>query len=275
MIELTEEQFKRFQSLIYEHTGIRLDDRKQTLLRSRLQRRLRQIDLDDIDEYYRMVTTVKQSEELQALINVVTTNETSFFRTESHFDWFSDVFLLEVAQQAKRGNREKTLRLWSAACSVGAEPYTMLFCLHDRRAMLRDVEVELLASDLSTDSLSIANRGRFSERLIAGLDEKRVKRFFRKTEDASSEYEIRTEFGDEIKFFQHNLMNLFQHPPIDCIFLRNVLIYFDDASKQKVIENVSSALAPGGYLVIGPSEGIYGLSNPLTKLSTFLYQKPI
>lgn len=275
MIELTEEQFKRFQSLIYQHSGIRLDDRKQTLVRSRLQRRLRQIEIDDIDQYYQTVTSDRSGDELQALIDVITTNETSFYRTESHFEWFRDEFLTEVARQAKKGQRPKTLRLWSAACSVGAEPYTMLFCLHDRRGSLRDLDIQLLASDLSTDSLAKARRGRFKDRLITGIDPKQAKRFFKKIDGDVPEYQIRDEFASQVTFFQHNLIHPLRQPPIDCVFLRNVLIYFDDASKQTVLDHITAAIAPGGYLVIGPSEGIYGLRNPLTKLSTFLYQKPV
>ena len=275
MITLTEEQFKRFQALIYKHSGIRLDDRKQTLLRSRLQRRLRKIEMEDVDEYYRMVTTLNRKDELQALIDVVTTNETSFFRTETHFEWFSDSFLMDVVRDAKRNSRRKSLRLWSAACSVGAEPYTLLFCMHEKRAALNSWNIDLMASDLSTDTLATAKSGRFSKRLIDGLDEKLTKRFFREIDGLQPEYEVRAEFIGKIDFFQHNLMDRLRKPPMDCIFLRNVLIYFDDQSKQKVIANIADALVPGGYLVIGPSEGIYGLDNPLTKISTFLYQKPM
>ncbi|KAA1262377.1 Chemotaxis protein methyltransferase [Rubripirellula obstinata] len=274
MITLTEEQFKRFQALIYKHSGIRLDDRKQTLLRSRLQRRLRQIDMDDVDQYYRIVTTPNRRDELQALIDVVTTNETSFFRTESHFQWFSDSFLMDAIRDGKKGLRQKSLRLWSAACSVGAEPYTLLFCMHEKRAVLDGWNIEILASDLSTDTLATAQSGRFKKRLIDGLDDKQTKRFFREIEGFQPEYEVRPEFAEKIDFFQHNLMDRLRKPPMDCIFLRNVLIYFDDVSKQKVIANIAETLVPGGYLVIGPSEGIYGLDNPLTKISTFLYQKP-
>lgn len=274
VISLTQEQFGKFQSLIYRHSGIRLDDRKQTLLRSRLQRRLRQIDLQDVDEYFRIVTTPNQAKELQALIDVVTTNETSFFRTENHFDWFSETYLPELSQQARRGERSKTLRLWSAACSIGAEPYTLLFCLLKKRALLDQWKTEIFGSDLCETSLATAKSGRFSARLIDSLEPNLAKRFFRKVDGVHPEYHVREELENQIEFFKHNLMDRLNHPPMDCIFLRNVLIYFDDRSKQQVINNIAQALSPGGYLVIGPSEGIYGLDNPLTKISTFLYQKP-
>jgi len=195
LITLTDEQFKRFQALIYKHSGIRLDDRKQTLLRSRLQRRLRQIDMDDVDEYYRIVTTPRRKDELQALIDVVTTNETSFYRTETHFQWFSDIFLTEAIRDAKKGQRTKVLRVWSAACSVGAEPYTFLFCLHEKRAAMDSWEINILAADLSTDSLAKAQSGRFTKRLIDGLDAKQTKRFFREIEGFQPEYQIPDEFA--------------------------------------------------------------------------------
>ena len=280
MISVSADQFKRFQSLIYNHSGIRLDDRKHSLLQSRMQRRLRQLKVSDVDEYYRMVTRPGGKDEMQALIDVVTTNETSFFRTQQHFDWFSKVFLPEIIASGRLGKRPKTLRIWSAACSNGAEPYSLLFCLDEKRVSLQDWQVEVMGSDLSLTTLAQARQARYSERLLEPFIGSQKKRYFKESEQSEGMFQIRPEFRERVTFFQHNLikpLNLpaMRRPSMDCIFLRNVLIYFDDASKQLVLKNIAQQLAPGGYLVIGPSEGIFGLDNPLNKMSTFLYQKPL
>ena len=280
MLEITAEQFKRFQSLIYKHCGIRLDDRKQLLLRTRLQRRLRQIAIDDVEKYLQIVTRPSGVEEFQALIDVVTTNETSFFRTQSHFDWFTNVFLPDFHSRRGETSGSRELRIWSAACSNGAEAYTLCFCLHDHRSLVQGVKIKIYASDLCVSALAQARSGKYPQRFVDGLPVSMRKKFFEDVPASSlasqsvpREYQVRAEFLGQVEWIHHNLMQPLHRPPMDCIFLRNVLIYFDDASKQTVLTNVANQLATGGYLVVGPSEGIYGLNNPLQKINTFLYQK--
>lgn len=280
MLEITEGQFKRFQNLIYKHCGIRLDDRKQLLLRTRLQRRLRQISMDDVEKYLGIVARPGGADELQSLIDVVTTNETSFFRTQSHFDWFSKVYLPEI--HARRGtlggNRE--LRIWSAACSNGAEAYSLSFCLHDHRVLVKSLKVKIIGSDLCVSALEQARTARYPQRFMDTLPPATRKQFFDEIVAspgasliAPREYQVRAEFREQVEWIHHNLIHPLQRPPMDCVFLRNVLIYFDEVSKQTVLTNVVNQIVPGGYLVVGPSEGIYGLDNPLKKINTFLYQK--
>jgi chemotaxis protein methyltransferase CheR len=280
VIEITEEQFKRFQSLIYKHCGIRLDDRKQLLLRTRLQRRLRQIPMDDVEKYLEIVTRPGGAEEFQSLIDVVTTNETSFFRTQSHFDWLTNVFLPEVHSRRVTPGGSRELRLWSAACSNGAEAYSLSFCLYDHRELVQGMKVKIFASDLCVSALDQARTGKYPQRFVDTLSPSMRKRFFdevvasaNSSPSAPREYQVRSEFRDQVEWIHHNLMHPLHRPPMDCVFLRNVLIYFDDVSKQTVLTNVVNQIAPGGYLVVGPSEGIYGLDNPLKKINTFLYQK--
>ncbi len=273
MERLSAEQFARFQGLIYRHSGIRLDDRKVTLLTTRLQRRLRETTIESADQYYQWVSSPRGRDELTELLNVVTTNETSFFRTESHFDWFQKEFLEQMIIDNRNGTHPATLRIWSAACSIGAEPYSLAFCLADKRLRMVDWSIRILATDLCETSLQTARAGRFKKRMIDGVPPAKLNRYFRKTEGEVPEYEVRSEYAEWVAFRRHNLMSPLGERSFDCIFLRNVLIYFDEQSKQTVLTHMVTALAPGGYLVIGPSEGIYGLDNPLKKLSTFLYQK--
>lgn len=273
MISVTDEQFKAFQKLIYQHSGIRLDDRKTTLLTTRLQRRLRKIAMDDVAAYLQIVSQPSGKGELQELLNVITTNETSFYRTTQHFDWFTETFLPEKLAQHAAQQRQPSLRIWSAACSIGAEPYTLVFCLDEFSRQFAQWDISIIASDLSSDSLATAKQARYTGRLIDSLDPPRVKKYFREISGVRNEHEILPKYRGQVEFFLHNLMHPMTRPKVDCIYLRNVLIYFDIASKKVVLKNMVDALAPGGYLVVGPSEGIYGFDHPLTKHSSFLYQK--
>lgn len=280
MLEITEDQFKRFQSLIYKHCGIRLDDRKQLLLRTRLQRRLRQISMDDVEKYLSIITRPGGADEFQSLIDVVTTNETSFFRTQSHFDWFTEEFLPAFAAQRGGSVGKRELRIWSAACSNGAEAYTLTFCLHEHRALIPGVKTKILASDVCVSALEQARAAKYPQRFVDALPPASRKKYFDEVPmtagaapNAVRDYQVRPEFREQVEWVHHNLMHPLNRPLMDCVFLRNVLIYFDEASKQTVLTNVVNQIAPGGYLVVGPSEGIYGLENPLKKIKTFLYQK--
>lgn len=273
MERLTDEQFARFGRLIYKLSGIRLDDRKVTLLSSRLQRRLRALNMPDAEAYFRFATSAAGKAELNEMLDVVTTNETSFFRTEPHFDWFTNVFLEEMHAQHRLNERKPSLRIWSAACSIGAEPYSLAFCIAEKRFRLVDWKTSILATDLSETSLQTAREAKYKQRMVDGVPPDKLSRYFRRSDDVPPEYQLRPEYRDMVTFRRHNLMDAIAERPFDCVFLRNVLIYFDDQSKQTVLTHIANAIAPGGYLVIGPSEGIYGLDNPLTKLSTFLYRK--
>lgn len=280
MLEITENQFKRFQSLIYKHCGIRLDDRKQLLLRTRLQRRLRQISMDDVEMYLSIITRPGGADEFQSLIDVVTTNETSFFRTQSHFDWFSKEFLPAFGTHRSGAASKRELRVWSAACSNGAEAYSLVFCLHEHRALIQGVKPKVIASDVCVSAIEQARAAKYPQRFVDVLPPTSRKKYFDEVggsagtaPNAIREYQVRPEFREQVEWVHHNLMHPLNRPLMDCVFLRNVLIYFDDASKQTVLTNVINQISPGGYLVVGPSEGIYGLENPLKKIKTFLYQK--
>jgi chemotaxis protein methyltransferase CheR len=280
VLEITEDQFKRFQALIYKHCGIRLDDRKQLLLRTRLQRRLRQISMDDVEKYLAIITRPGGADEFQSLIDVVTTNETSFFRTQSHFDWFSKEFLPAFGTHRSGSTSKRELRVWSAACSNGAEAYSFVFSLHEHRDLIQGVKAKVIASDVCISAIEQARVAKYPQRFVDVFPPASRKKYFDEVvtpagtaPNSAREYQVRPEFREQVEWVHHNLMHPLDRPLMDCVFLRNVLIYFDDASKQTVLTNVINQISPGGYLVVGPSEGIYGLENPLKKIKTFLYQK--
>ncbi len=269
---LNTQQFEKFRDFIYQQSGIRMDSNKVLLLSNRIRRRLKAGGFDGFDEYYRFLRSSSGSAEIEFFLDAVTTNETFFFRTEKHFEWLSSEFLKELIAQQQQGRRKPQLRIWSAGCATGAEPYSIAICLAENSYRLRDWSLEIIGTDISEEVLRDARRGIYKSRSIESVNEKQRRRFFRH-QVAEDLWTIRPDIQALVEFRQHNLI---QPPPakeLDCIFIRNVLIYFDANSKRLVIDHLIQALAVGGYLVIGPSEGISGMLEPLRKVSPTIYQK--
>jgi chemotaxis protein methyltransferase CheR len=269
--QLNARQFDRFRDLIYRTSGIRIADNKQSLLSNRIRRRLR--PGQDFDAYYRYVTSPEGNGEIEHFLDAITTNETFFFRTESHFDWFRSDFLGEVVAAERRGERPRSLRIWSAGCATGAEPYSLAICLRENLYRLRDWTLEIVGTDISEEALRAARDGRFKPRAVEAVTEKQRRRYFEGPADDGS-WRVRPEVRELVRFECHNLMRPMSTAPFDCVLIRNVLIYFDQASKTVVVRNLIEALAPGGFLVVGPSEGLHGMLEPLERRTMFLYRKP-
>lgn len=270
---LTPEQFERFQSFIYRHSGIKVDMSKITLVSNRIRRRLKAGSFADFNAYYRHLNSRQGKAELEDFIDTITTNETSFFRTPSHFQWFRDDFIKQLLIQKNRGQREPSLRVWSAACSTGEEPYSIAICAAENSLSLRDWEVKILGTDISEKVLRTARAGIYPQRAVEEMDQTRLKRHF-DPGPAPNTWQVREKVRRLVEFKKHNLMQPLKLPPFDCIFVRNVLIYFDRDSKSIVIAHLIQSLVSGGYLCVGPSEGIYDMLAPLVKCTPFLYQKP-
>ena len=272
--QLSPRQFDRFRDFIYQKSGIRMDARKVSLLSNRIRRRLRAGAFADFDAYYRHVTSAAGTDELEHFLDAITTNETSFFRSPAHFQWFKTEFLPTVASAARRGERENTVRIWSAGCASGAEAYSMAICVAEQMPRLQNWKVTILGTDISEHALRLAREGIFEPRSIEAVTAPQMRRYFQRRPETDS-WEVRSQIRERVEFQRHNLMEPIHGPKFDCIFIRNVLIYFDLASKQVVVNNLLAALTDRGFLVVGPSEGIYGMLQPLIKRSAFLYQKPI
>ena len=269
---LNVQQCSRFCDIIYAKSGIRIDSRKVSLLSNRIRRRLRAGDFTDFDAYYRFLTSPAGAGELEHFLDAITTNETFFFRTQHHFDWLNSVFIPDAVTAYQRGQRQATLRIWSAGCATGAEPYSIAICLMKNMFRLKDWSLTIVGTDISEQALRAAREGVFKQRALEAISETQFRRYFQAVtgEDA---WRVRAEIRDYVAFDNHNLLEPFPQAPLDCIFIRNVLIYFDHDSKQIVVNHLIRALAPGGYLVVGPTEGIHNLLDPLKKHSAFLYQK--
>ena len=273
LTKLTLDEFDRFRTFIYEETGIRLADGKITLLSNRIRRRLRELDIELFEEYYNLLTQKKLKGELEHFIDAVTTNETHFFRTGGHFDWFIDSFLPRIRTEASEKKRDKSLRIWSAACSSGEELYTLAICVDESRHQFAGWKISLLGSDISETMISAARKGVFPNRSLDQTTDERRSRYFAQLQD-DTVWSIRSRLINMCVFKRHNLLDPIPDDPFDCIFIRNVFIYFDKKSKEVAVQNLIQALAPGGFLVVGPADGIYDLLGDLNKKTIFLYQKP-
>jgi chemotaxis protein methyltransferase CheR len=268
---LNAEQFRRFRDFIYEKSGIRMPDNKLSLLSNRIRRRLTAGQWSDFDAYYKHLTSIRGAGELEFFFDAVTTNETAFFRTPAHFEWFAEDFLKGIVASARRQERSPSLRIWSAGCASGAEPYTIAICLLENMYRLQDWDLTILGTDISEEALNTAREGVFRPRAMESVTERQRKRYFRETDEGR--WQVQPEVMERVTFGRHNLMMPAPTPAFDCVFIRNVLIYFDAESKEKVVRHLIRALAPGGFLVVGPSEGLYAMLDPLQRRSAFLYEK--
>lgn len=268
---LSRQQFELFQKFIYERCGIKIDPSKITLVSNRIRRRLQPANCTDFGAYYQFVTSKSGTKELVDFIDAITTNETSFFRTPSNFEWLKNDYVSQLLRDKADGKREPSLHIWSAACSSGEEPYSIAMCLSEASVPLRGWNIQIVGTDISESSLDLARKAVYRKRTMQEMDDAKIRRYF--SEDSPGEFHLRPAISQMVKFKNHNLMKPIVEKPFDCIWLRNVLIYFDRESKAKVIENLVRSLVSGGYLVVGPSEGVYDMLGMLQKRGTFLYQK--
>jgi chemotaxis protein methyltransferase CheR len=271
--ELTTQEYQKYCELIYRAAGIRIVDNKRVMVSNRVRRRLRATGIASFAEYYTFLTSPAGNGEMPLFLDAITTNETYFFRDPQHYDWLAATFLPGVIAQAATRKRPKSLRIWSAACSTGEEPYSIALKLLDKKPLLAGWRTTLVGTDLSGAVLDIARAGRYDARAVRLIEPDQRKTFFDEDRGAGR-WTVKPEVKSLVTWKQHNLLFPLEEEPFDCIFLKNVLIYFDTESKRTVVKNVMSALAKGGYLVIGPTEGIYAMLDPLCKLKHWLYQRP-
>jgi len=263
--------FAKLAQFIYDYSGIKMPPAKRTMLEGRLRRRLRatgHVSFDDYCGYLFEEDGLDQ--ETVYLIDAVTTNKTDFFREAKHFD-----FLLSSALPALTAETSR-LRIWSSACSTGAEPYTIAMVLEDFCEARPDVSYSVLATDLSTDVLETARRGIYHDDMISPVPGAlRRKYVMTSTTAGSRQVRIAPRLRSRIGFGRMNLMDA-KYPvgdPMHVIFCRNVLIYFDKQTQEKVLSRLTDCLLPGGYMFIGHSESIAGFDLPLKTVSNTVFQR--
>lgn len=268
---LSDQEFELFKALIYQQVGINLDTPKKTLLVSRLGKRLRELNLSTYKDYYDCVCGKEGEEELTKLLDLVSTNKTDFYREPVHFDFLRDQVLPQC--QATR-----TLRIWSSASSSGEEPYTIAMTLSDAIPDINRWNIKILASDISTRVLSKAASGIYENERVSQLPQDLVQRHFLRGKGAQAgKVRVRPHVASLVAFRRINLMNpTFPiRSPLDVVFCRNVMIYFDRPTQAKLMEKFFRYLRPGGYLFIGHSESLQWIDHQFTYLKPTIYQKPL
>lgn len=275
VIPLHENEFRLLRELIKEHCGMFFDDGSRFLLERRLSRRVKIHNLDDFRDYYRfLLYDRRKEEELDALVDLLTVNETFFFREQNQLMAFSE----EVLPEIRSSNREKRkLRIWSAGCSTGEEPYTIAMLILES-GQFAGWDVEILASDINQRVLAAARRGVYKKNSFRCTERYFLDKYF-KEEDGS--FTISGNVKRFVNFSYLNLLDPFKVRflgKVDAIFCRNVLIYFDQQSRKKVIDNFYESLVDGGYLLLGHAESLMNISTSFA-LKHFkhdmLYQKPV
>jgi chemotaxis protein methyltransferase CheR len=229
---------------------------------------LREKQLATIDDYLKLVQSDK--EEMKIMLDSVTTNLTRFFRNQPHFDALVNYVLPHVIENKKKTG-DTTIRIWSAGCSTGEEPYTIAMILSD--VLKPPYKFQIMASDISLKSLMVGQQGFYPEARITGIPQNYLDRFFTKTDKG---YQANKELMSTIKFDYHNLRNDSGVRNLDVVFCRNVLIYFDEPATKATIDRFYQAMAPNSYLFIGHSESLFGMETKFEFLKTdwaCLYQK--
>ncbi|MES2197159.1 MAG: CheR family methyltransferase [Pseudomonadota bacterium] len=255
---LSERHFRLIAELVDEQVGIKLPAAKRLMIEGRLQKRVRNLNYSDINEYVEHLFDEKHFEtELIHLIDCVTTNKTDFFREPTHFEFMKNVAVPELLRRKGRGSRP--LKVWSAACSTGMEAYTAAMVLDDMSANGANFQFSILGTDISTSVLHLAETGIYTLEMIAPVPPDMVRRYFLSSKDPRRE-EVRVvpRLRRSTNFMRMNLMDE-AYPvdrDVDIIFCRNVLIYFDKATQREVVERLCSHLRPGGYFIVGHSESM-------------------
>jgi chemotaxis protein methyltransferase CheR len=264
------ELFERIRAIAYERAGIDLRDGKEALVEARLGKRMRALGLSGFREY---VARLKSDEnEIVQFLDALSTNFTSFFRERDHFDVMSD----EIVARVRNGARK--IRLWCAAAATGEEPWTTAMVLHDKLG--DDVDWRLLATDISTRALGIAQAGRYPRRTLDSVPAALRERYFRPVETGpgsrEGEWEVAAVLRERVSFARLNLATppFPMRGPLDIVMCRNVMIYFDIEVRTRLVLAVKPLLSPGGLFFLGHSETLNGIESGLTPAGPAVYQRP-
>ncbi len=264
-IPINDEEFRQLRDFVYEQSGIFVADNRKYLLENRLAGRLKELNLKSFGEYYYFLRyDTNKRQELNKLFESVTTNETSFFRNPPQLKVFQDKVLSEVLL-AQREKGQKRLHIWSAGCSTGEEPYTLaIILLESLRTEISAWNIKITANDLSEAVLQSARRGVYSEYSLRTTPKEYIDKYFTKEDVA---YKIKPEVKRLVSFGQINLSDRVAVKRVErsqIVFCRNVIIYFDDDMKKRVISLFYDNLFPEGYLLIGHSESLHNISRAFT-----------
>lgn len=265
--ELTEKQFKKVSHIIYSLCGICLKEGKEALVRARLMKRLRALGMENFDVYLKFIESDKGIQELSFMVDAITTNKTSFFREPAHFNYLRDKIL--------PGLNSRRLRFWTAACSSGEEPFSLAILLKENIPDIDFKDVKILATDISTRMLERAHRAVYDEETLQEIPPQLLQKYFTRVQNESYRtYQVRNNIREMVRVARLNLMDTWPMKGLfNVIFCRNVMIYFDRSTQQKLINRFWNFLEQGGYLFVGHSEGLSAISHKFHYVRPAIYRK--
>lgn len=270
-MDITLREFKLFQTLIYEETGIALKDHKASMVQARLSKRLRELKLERFSDYYDYLKK-EGGEEMLKLLSAISTNVTSFFREAAQWD-----FLEEYLKNLAVHKPEKKLRIWSAASSTGQEPYSIAMFLHEHVKNIAEWDIKLLATDIDTKVLAHAMEGIYRQKDVMGMPKAFLTRYFDKIKEKDeTAYRIKEPLRKMVLYRSFNLtrgdFSIFKNQ-FDIIFCRNVMIYFDTPTRIELVDRFYTLLKPEGLLLLGHSESLARQNEGFSLIKSAIYQK--
>lgn len=265
---LTAREFDQIRRLAYDQFGLELRPGKESLVSARLSKIIRAMHFKSFQQYYDFLLADKSGEALTAMIDALTTNHTSFFREQGHFDFLKSSILPALKLRPR-------ISVWSAACSTGEEPYSIAVCLAQNLAAHELTKVRILATDISTRVLRIAQAGEYPPERFPEAVIHQLRPYLTRTDKKSdSAFVVKREVRDLVEFRRQNLMQSFGHlGSFPLIFCRNVMIYFDSPTQQELVRRLTDALEPGGYLFIGHAESLNRIQHSLEYIQPAIYRK--
>lgn len=271
--ELKNSDFEKISRLVYEQCGIFLHEGKKELVKARLSKRLRAGNYKSFSDYYHYVTTEEGTDELISMLDSISTNLTSFFREESHFLRLRHIIQSVNDKSGLQGAKNK-FKIWSAGCSTGEEAYTLAITILEA-ASSRPFDSSILATDISTKVLRIADAGIYAQDRVKGIATPLLKKYFQVgTGRSEGQVRVKSELKKMIEFRRFNLMDRFgTSQEYDVIFCRNVMIYFDKKTQNDLVNKFYDSLKSGGYFFVGHSESLTGLKHHFKYVEPSVYQK--
>ncbi|MEM1423202.1 MAG: protein-glutamate O-methyltransferase CheR [Planctomycetota bacterium] len=263
--QITPQQFKKISTIAEERWGLHLPESKTTLVTGRMSKLARRSGAGSIDELLERLDARSTDEDMLEFFDALSTNTTSFFREKQHFDYLADELYPAIVR-----NGQRTVRIWSAASSIGAEPYTLAVHLHEHLDNIERYDVRILATDLASHAVERTKQATYTEKELEGMPKALRAKHFREQPDGT--HAVNPRLRDTVSVHRLNLLDPWpMRGPFDAIFLRNVMIYFDAPVREALVNRMSRLLAPHGVLVIGSAETLAGLNTPYTTVRPAVY----
>jgi len=265
MQSINEMEFKLIKRLIFSETGVYLKDHKRSMVSNRLRKRLETCGMDTYKKYYDFLTKNPDGkQELTEFVNCLTTNETFFFRHSEQIEYLTEIILPQMMEKQKR------IRIWSAACSSGEEPYSIAMQIREKMGCNALKSIEIIASDINRNMILKAKAGLYKPYAVQRMPIDYKKKYFTDVEDL---FMLSDTIQNQVQFYQSNLLEPFRHGQFDVIFCRNVMIYFNQDSKSRALTNLYGGLRTQGYLITGYAESLLNNQNLFQFIQPAIYQK--